>query len=207
MHSEYTLRLPPGLAPEQEEEYRRLYAEHQVDERARRRQMRISSLPLRLQAEIENARETEAVKAARDFMASRETFAIIAGGVGTGKSVAAALALVDFDCPPGGSLYTKATEYVSHGMFGEENTAFWAAVRDVSFLVIDDLGTETRDGKGFASSQLEALLDHRYDALAKTLMTTNLADAVFKQTYCQGSGARLLDRLRESGGFYRIPGG
>src|SRR5262249_31101876 len=60
-------------------------------------------------------------------------------------------------------------------------------------LVLDDLGVEYIDAKGFLSSLLDELIDHRYDLRLPTVITTNLDAAAFKERY----GARVIDRIRE----------
>ena len=64
-------------------------------------------------------------------------------------------------------------------------------------LVIDDLGAEYADAKGFFNSLLDELIDARYSGKRPTVVTTNLDAEAFKARY----GARIIDRIREGGRF------
>jgi hypothetical protein len=64
-------------------------------------------------------------------------------------------------------------------------------------LVIDDLGAEYLDAKGFFASLFDELLDARYGGKLPTVITTNLDAAGFATRY----GVRIVDRIRESGRF------
>jgi DNA replication protein DnaC len=64
-------------------------------------------------------------------------------------------------------------------------------------LVIDDLGAEYNDPKGFFISLLDELIDLRYAGKRPTIITTNLDAAGFAARY----GARIVDRIREAGRF------
>jgi hypothetical protein len=203
----------PGSAPDSQrplETFRRvLDAERQCDAdlaaraaetlvRERRLDRRI---PRRLWPLLGAPDETPAMRAVRSFLAPEDdrVLLVLAGAVGTGKTVACGVAL---DGHPG--LFVKAFELTQAGAF---DAAFWDALRRTPLLVVDDLGTEPRDEKGWAAACLLALVDHRYDWLLKTIFTTNLDDSRFKATYCRGAGARTLDRLREAGAFVAVPGG
>ena len=70
----------------------------------------------------------------------------------------------------------------------------------VSRLVIDDLGAEYLDAKGFYLSMLDEVLNDRYAAKRPTLMTTNLDRDGFKARY----GERIADRVREAGRFVGV---
>ena len=69
-------------------------------------------------------------------------------------------------------------------------------------LVIDDLGTEFTDAKGFFQQRLDALIDARYREYRPTLITTNLSGRDFAQRY----GQRVADRIREGGVFFEFNG-
>jgi DNA replication protein DnaC len=65
-------------------------------------------------------------------------------------------------------------------------------------LVIDDLGIEFMDGKGFYLSLFNELIDERYASERATVMTTNCSADEFKARYKD----RVVDRVRESGRFF-----
>jgi DNA replication protein DnaC len=64
-------------------------------------------------------------------------------------------------------------------------------------LVIDDLGAEYQDAKGFFGSLLDEIIDARYTHKLPTVITSNLDAASFKARY----GVRIVDRIREAGRF------
>ena len=58
-----------------------------------------------------------------------------------------------------------------------------------------------------AQRAFEDLMNKRYNAMRKTILTTNLTAEAFKARYCQGSGGgRLGDRLRECGEWVALTG-
>lgn len=67
-------------------------------------------------------------------------------------------------------------------------------------LVIDDLGSEFSDGKGFFRQQFAALIDARYREYLPTLITTNLGRAELRDRYDE----RVADRLREGGAVFEF---
>ena len=67
----------------------------------------------------------------------------------------------------------------------------------VPLLVIDDLGAEFNDSKGFFASLLDELIDARYSHKLATIVTSNLDLEAFKTRY----GVRIVDRIREAGRF------
>ena len=73
-------------------------------------------------------------------------------------------------------------------------------------LVIDDLGVEYMDAKGFYLSLLNELVDKRYAAQLATVMTTNcnLVDfrARYREKSDEGENGRILDRVKETGRFF-----
>ena len=173
----------------------------------RRRKVKrdLAAIPPRVQPHLDNPDETEAVQAVRAFMASDRTLLVISGGVGTGKTIAGCVALeVAFQSDGKGptGTFLKAIDLVRAGSF---NTDFWSQVAKVPVLVVDDLGTEPLDDKGWIIANIHALLDSRYDHCLKTIFTTNLPADKFKARYgCDGG--RLIDRLREVGTFISLAG-
>lgn len=69
-------------------------------------------------------------------------------------------------------------------------------------VVLDDLGSEYLDGKGWFLQALDAFVDARYAEYRPTLITTNLTADQFKARYSE----RVADRLREGGSFYEFRG-
>ncbi len=137
-------------------------------------------------------------------------FALLMGGVGTGKSVAAASLFLRLTRPK--PVYCEATKEMlevdgwawgdgervrAHELAG---MSYFGADRErarrletVPLLAIDDLGAELLSD-GF-KAQLDALLDARHDAELRTVITTNLDGRMFKERY----GERIADRIRQDG--------
>jgi hypothetical protein len=70
-------------------------------------------------------------------------------------------------------------------------------LREASMLVIDDMGIEYSDVKGYFSSIIDTLVNDRYANSRPLIMTTNLSAEAFKLRY----GERIADRIREDGRF------
>jgi DNA replication protein DnaC len=172
------------------------------DRRAHEKRREGAGIPRRLWKLLDGSEpllDTEAMAAARAFLGSGKTFLVLAGGVGPGKTVAAAWAVEQRR-----GRMVKAIDLTRLGTYDEER---WDELRSCPLLVIDDLGTEPRDEKGWAAANFESLLDYRYDWQAPTVITTNLAFDAFKARYLTADGGRLLDRFRECGEFVEITEG
>lgn len=167
-------------------------------ERARRARRLGADVPPRIWGLLDAPQETDALAAVRAFLASGATFLVLGGAVGCGKTVAACAALDEK-----GGRFMKAAG-VTRARFNDEA---WEALLDASCLVIDDMGTESLDEKGWAAGALAELFDHRYDWQSKTILTTNLDGEAFKTRYCSQDGGRFLSRLREAGQFVSIAQG
>lgn len=193
----------------------RLWREASTRAEAEARRVK-AEIPRRVWAVLDAPKRTTAYEAASAFAAGGlETLLVLAGGVGCGKTVAACAGLDRFLTPdpklreagftplgakkPSG-LIVKAIELARAGTFDRE---FWDRLGAVGFLVVDDLGTEPLDEKGWVVANVRALLDKRYDDERKTVLTTNLNLDQFKARYC-ADGGRLLERLRERGGFLEL---
>lgn len=179
----------------------------QMDKRARERAVKAACIPERVAKMLGSTVETDAVAKVREFMSSPRTLLVLAGGTGCGKTVAACVGLDSWVLVEGGTLrragrFAKAIDLVRAGTFDGE---FWDELTDASVLVIDDLGTEPLDEKGWALANLAALIDQRYDACRKTILTTNLDVSRFKARYCN-DGGRFADRIREAGSFVEFDG-
>ncbi len=161
--------------------------------------MRHSGAPLRaIDCALGNPTQTNALGAVRRFMAGDpkgETTLVLGGPQGTGKTVAAVWALGEI----AGGRFIKAVDLARVDAYNrEENEALMMP----PLLVIDDLGTEYADRKGFLLSLIDALIDGRHANYRRTIMTTNMPASVFKERY----GERIADRIRESGQFFGVSG-
>ena len=160
-------------------------------------------VPRRVAEILPHAQSTEAVSSVSDFVDGPGTFLILAGGVGCGKTVAACSA-----AKRGGAFFfVDALDLVKVGLYGERAEIFWEHAEGAEMLVLDDIGVEPRDEKGYAQAALEDLINKRYNSKRKTILTTNLSADVFRSKYCQGpGGGRLGDRLREAGEWVALTG-
>lgn len=143
---------------------------------------------------------SEALEVVGRFISPAETKTglVLAGDPGTGKTVAAA-----WGAAWGSGRVVKALDLVRAGLYPED-PGFWPRLQGERLLVIDDLGTEPLDAKGFGLSAICDLVDRRYDAARKTIITTNKSLAEFKERYGIGAGARLWRRFVETYRFHEL---
>lgn len=130
-----------------------------------------------------------------------KTILILAGGVGVGKTVAAA-----WGCAFHRGTMVKALDLIRAGLFPDD-AGYWPNLYRAPLLAIDDLGSEPLDTKGYGHALVADLFDRRYDAGRKTIATTNLTHEQFKGRYGDGAGRRLWDRIREMGIWVDLGGG
>lgn len=120
------------------------------------------------------------------------TIVVLSGGVGCGKSCAAALWAIEK-----GAKFITANELARVSPYDEKATD----LAKIKALVIDDLGCEYLDPKGFFLSHLDGLINDRYSNGRETVITTNLDAEGFRRY-----GERILDRIREAGKFLKVGG-
>lgn len=146
-------------------------------------------------------------------------FLFLAGKPGLGKSVAAARFAdapwteteSDWQGEPRqvtrevGARFVTAEELAKLGTFGE-GAETWDVVRNTPRLVIDDLGVERLDDKGWALANLLGLFSHRHAHGLRTVVTMNINRSAFEARYAAHDGGRLRDRLTESGWFVALEG-
>lgn len=140
----------------------------------------------------EAATDTPALLAARQWLGSGHTWLLLAGDVGTGKSVAAAWALLEATRSGQTVAFRRAAEVARLSGF-DEGAEELARLKRVGLLVLDDLGTECATGWG--QSILHELLDTRHEDKRRTVLTSNL-----KRTDARARlGDRLSDRIQQDG--------
>lgn len=86
-----------------------------------------------------------------------------------------------------------------------EIEAYVESLSAIECLVLDDLGAERLRGtyeSDFAASQLDAIVDTRYNEMLPVWYTTNLTKTEFLERY----GSRLFSRLTSNNPFLAIPG-
>lgn len=143
---------------------------------------------------------TPALLAVSRFLSGAETRTalVLAGAVDTGKTLAA-----EWGAAWHGGAVVKGIDLVRAGLYPADQ-GFWPRLQGEKLLVIDDLGAEPLDAKGFGVAAICDLFDRRYDAARKTIITTNLPLTEFRDRYGTGAAARLWRRLVEVGRFIEI---
>lgn len=150
---------------------------------------------------------TDAVQHVEQWLPTDASLLVLAGDVGTGKTLAAANGLVAWwrwylsfrGRHPDRPVLAR----------GKDGFPTWATTFDLAraapwdrvverwkrcpFLVIDDVGEEESTGKFLAL--FGGILSARHAAGHRTVVTTNLTGATFAKRY----GTRITDRLREGG--------
>lgn len=175
---------------------RRIVAWEQREAAEQRRLRLVSSLvPKGLLIAALQPDESESVRIVREWLASGLRTLVLSGGVGIGKSTAAAVGIA---MSAGSATYLHATAYNSVKFLDSDLAQ---RVRDTEFLVLDDVGLEHRGESGWAANQIQALLCDRHDRGARTVVTCNLDAAGFA-----AYGERVIDRLRGNGSFMRAGG-
>lgn len=170
--------------------------------------------------------DTSPMRAVRAFLGDqRARLLVLAGPRGTGKSTAAAWVIAQ-PCPepyegPGSMrrvyrggvdrLEREPWPFELHARFldvsrlqrlSKFRDEDMGPVERCSMLAIDDLGMEHLDQAGNFLSVLDGLVNARYAASLRTVITTNLNASTFKGRY----GERIADRLREVGRFVECAG-
>lgn len=145
--------------------------------------------------------QTEAAVAARAFVESRKSMLLLFGGVGAGKSTAAAWTLLrarsvgnephEITLDPTRGMFVRATELARMSKFDDGGE--WARVLRVRWLVVDDLGVENMGD--FWAERINELLDVRYGDRLRTVLTANKSRDEFKAIY----GDRIVSRIRDDG--------
>lgn len=136
---------------------------------------------------------------------SRPTFLMLMGETGTGKSVAAALAMRlarSFYLRPSDGVVSwcwtsNAGKYLeAQGMadlcFSDSGRRALDRASRLKVLVIDDIGAERMDQQGFWQAAFGSLISEREDARLPTVVTSNLKAEAFVERY----GARVYSRIK-----------
>lgn len=200
----------PEPSPEHVAEYDRRMArlEREDAERAKRTAERARAAELARIGEVPVRREllaaiaadalntTPALDAVRDWLeAGTPAILVMLGGVGTGKTVAAAWCVARNP----GAAYLKMRDLANlyRAGFGEEHERFVSLTR-CGFLAIDELTTERDVDLGRAA--LHELVDERGSRGLMTLLMANRTAAEIRERY----DARTIDRLRADARIVRL---
>lgn len=142
--------------------------------------------------------DTDAMRHARKFVYLPRKLLVLAGGVGVGKTTAAAwVALKGQDPRPG---FMRISELERRGRY-DKKLDEW--LRDKTSLVIDDVGAEVLDGKGVFRSLMDEVVDTFYSNRRTLVMTTNLRprrkDSAEQEQFLERYGDRVWSRLNQLG--------
>lgn len=187
----------------QDPEWLEHQARHEFDrrtesmrERAReRRALYEHTLPRRaFEAALTADERAPAIVAIRDWDDSDDggSILLLTGGVGCGKTVAAAWwcwFVVASHTPP---TWITAAAFARLSRYSDERAALVKATE----LVVDDLGSEYLDPKGSLAADVDELIDSFYSRPSSALViTSNCTASELRSRY----GERFVDRIREAG--------
>jgi len=145
--------------------------------------------------------DCDALQNVRAFLGEpRESILVLSGAVGIRKTGSACWALVH---KPG--RFITVADYVrlaAAPQADEDSRNRWRMVREGQVLILDDMGGEYVDNKGWAVQVLTGIIDFRYSNRLKTIVTTNLDEKEFRAAYQD----RICDRINEIGRFHFVPG-
>lgn len=175
---------------------KRLAVEERTARSIKRRELEESGMEtLILEAIFDSSPgETDAMRKLREAFASspRPAIVVLQGGVGCGKSCAAAVWLLE-----NGARWITAKRLARLGPYSKEFESYTRGP-----VVIDDLGAEYADQKGFFVTMVDEIVDGHHNSRTPLVLTTNLTAEDFKARYKE----RVADRIRETGRFVRVDG-
>jgi hypothetical protein len=134
-----------------------------------------------------------ALRFARQFAEGGARALVLTGGPGVGKTLAATW--LGWHHGGGGAHLVEA-----NGLYrAAKDDDRLAALEGASLLVIDDLGAERIDDKGWFLSVLDSLVNQVYKGTGRIVITTNLSRLTLAERY----GARVESRLSEIAAWAR----
>jgi DNA replication protein DnaC len=167
----------------------------EMAEMAERERLRMAGIPRGVLGTLMNGfQATEATQAVDAWLGTSERLLLLSGDLGTGKSVAAGYAI-----KRSSGRWMHASEIAKAARFEHEDRM--RELQRARLLVIDDVGAEFNDASGWGKAQLTTLLLTRYEDALRTILTTNLNPAAWKQY----ADPRIIDRLAE-GTAFKVPG-
>ena len=98
----------------------------------------------------------------------------LCGNPGTSKTVLGCIVLTEA-IRKGYSCYFATVDQYKNAIFEKDNELL-DKIRTSTFLMLDDVGREYHDAKGFLDSTLDELIRIRADSLLPTVITTNYKD-------------------------------
>lgn len=144
--------------------------------------------------------ETKALGIVRQWLAGGESWLVLCGPKGTGKTVAATWAVVEAIRRGDDAAFRRTSEVAKLSHF-DVGAAEYERLARTHLLVLDEVGAELLTD--YARSQLHELLDRRHESpRLKTLLTSNLLPKAFGERL----GERIVDRIQHAGGIQLITG-
>lgn len=196
-------RLAEAEAAERQRRCADMEAEHHAETPHALRRMGLAEQEALALANLE---ERDVVRQVREWWRTSESFAVLGGLPGSGKTIAAASLLLEcreyvrcesvegWQWRANRGLFAKAQELGRLSLYGEESAKRLRKLQAVRLLVLDDVGAEAK------SEPTQALLDELIDARARnqgrTVITTNLR---WREEFEPRYGARICRRLRDFG--------
>lgn len=130
---------------------------------------------------------------------------LLTGPVGRGKTGLAVSALRELIQRGQSGLFVEAPNLLDRirqtwdETLGVKEHELHAAVRDVDVLVVDDLGKE--QPTDWVRTRLFVLLNDRYNAQRRTIITTNLSEQALKERIGEAAVSRIEDACGLAGGY------
>ena len=151
--------------------------------------------------------ETTIAKAHAILAAKEERSLILAGKPGTGKTHLAVAIALDAMSKGRKVIFKTVPEMLDElRKAARERTDFYGAIqrlKDVSCLVLDDLGKEKTTEAGL--DYLYQIVDYRYRNKLQTIVTTNALDwTELKNPWNEGAIEPILSRILEMGEWIKI---
>lgn len=140
-----------------------------------------------------------AVEAVRDWLSGNQSWLVLAGGPGTGKTVAAGVAVLDAARRGERAIVVDATELARVQAFGE-GAGRLDELQRARLLVLDDVGVAPLGD--YARGVLHSVANYRHDRYLRTIITTNLRGSELRAAI----GDRLVDRIAGDGRFVWLSG-
>jgi DNA replication protein DnaC len=194
-HAEFGKLLPCDCGVAQARRVRRVWASAGVPKRLA--DARFASYP----ASAQTAPIAELIRAV--WLDDGPSWLLLSGPTGRGKSGLAVSALRELIGRGQSGLFVPAPNLLDRirqswdETLGVKEHEVVAAVRDVDVLVIDDLGKE--QATDWVKTRLFVLLNDRYNAERRTIVTTNLSD----RELAQRVGEPVMSRIEDAaGGVY-----
>ena len=153
-----------------------------------------------IDATLEADKDTEAKLAVERWLETDKSVLVLLGGPGTGKTVAACLALLRLRSQrfrDNDARFVRAGDFARRSYFAQE---VYEQDKHAHTLVLDDLGEEQNSSTFLAS--LDDVLSFRISAKVRTIITSNLSLESFKERFAK-PGSRLESRISAYGKVHR----